>query len=237
MSDLPCPKCGGKMDGVGSKLVCGDCYHVVDQNAPAPQAAPKVAKDPNAPLPTFAEAPAATLAPGVCPKCNGQTSDVGGRLVCGQCYWVVDQGRAPLMPSPMATSQTAAPGGFSMMHLGIIITLFFLVILVVMVQSLNKMPPPNMNSQQLPFGLKAPGAPTNPATAPTGQTPTSPTAVAPASPTTVPTSPQTAPAQGTQPQLPPSIVPQGGVTGTENSQPQLPPTIVPQGGVGVGTNH
>ncbi len=219
------------MDGIGSKLVCGDCYHVVDQNAPPPEAAPKIAKDPNAPLPTFAQAPTATLAPGVCPKCNGQTSDVGGRLVCGQCYWVVDQGRSPLMPTPMATSQTGAPGGFSVVHLGIIITLFFLVILVIMVQSLNKMPPPDMNSQQLPFGIKIPRAATTPATAPT-----SPTASAPTSPTPVPTSPQAAPAPGSQPQLPPPVVPQGGLTSPQNNQPQLPPTLVPQGGVGVGTH-
>lgn len=232
MSDLPCPKCGGKMDGVGSKLVCGDCYHVVDQNAPPP--APKPAKDPNAPLPTFAaEAPAAALPPGVCPKCNGQTSDVGGRLVCSQCYWVVDGPRTTTLPSP--TSQTAPPGGFTMMHFGVLFTVICLVILVAMVQFLNRQPPPNLNSQQLPFGIhprSQPGtavAPTTPA-APTSAMPTSPTAAAP-------TSPQGVPPQGSQPQMPPTIVPQGGLTSPQNAQPQLPPTIVPQGGVGVGTNH
>jgi len=214
MTDLPCPKCGAKMESVGAKMVCSECYHVADPGAAAaaPPAAPKPPKDPNAPLPTFTQAPPAALAPGVCPKCNGQTSDVGGRLVCGQCYWVVDQGKTPVPTA--STSTQAAPPAFSMAHFGIIVTIIFAVILVFMVQSLNKMPPPT-------FG----GQPRNPGTAPA--TPGAPTSPAPA----MPSSPQGVPPQTNPSPMPPTLVPQGGLTSPQNTQPQLPPQIVPQGGI------
>jgi hypothetical protein len=145
------------------------------------------------------------------------------------------------------TQTAAAPAGFSMMHLGIIVTVFFLVLLVFMVQSLNKMPPPNMNSQQMPFGMHAPGtatAPASPRPAVVSPTPQpSPATTAPASPvpgapvtsSPVPTTSQPAVPQGYPQQQPQPVGQQGGLTSPQSAQPALPPTIVPQGGVGVGT--
>ena len=114
MSGTPCPKCGSSTDLVGSKLVCGECYWVFDaasgpanaksepQLSSAPK--PKLSKDPNAPLPKIDQGPPATLAPRVCPKCSAETADVGGRLVCGTCYWVGDGTKLEVVvASPSAT--------------------------------------------------------------------------------------------------------------------------------------
>jgi hypothetical protein len=123
MSDTPpCPKCSGATDDIGSKYVCGECYWVFDKGGPAPKAGkvnvptPQVPKnastfrDPKAPLATFsqpASAPA-PVAPGTCPKCGSKTTDIGGKFVCDECYWVIDQpSTAAAKTSPFAPRPAA----------------------------------------------------------------------------------------------------------------------------------
>lgn len=113
MSNIPCPKCGAATDLVGSKLVCGECYWVIDsvQSAPAQskKSAARPSKDPKAPPPNLTPGPAANVLPGKCPKCNGDTTDVGGKLVCDVCYFVFDSTSAP--PARGGSTPTVAARG------------------------------------------------------------------------------------------------------------------------------
>ena len=214
------------MDGVGAKMVCSECYHVTDLGAApaggqsaAPQAAaPKF--DPNAPLPTFSQAPTAALTPGICPKCSGQTSDVGGRLVCSQCYWVVDQGRATFSN----TSQPVTSAGITVPQLGIVVTVIFVVIMVFMVNTLSKLPPGgglNLGALHGPTTTGSPtalpGTPVQPTTSLPG-TPVQPTTAQPALSGGFQTFPAANPAPTPAP-VPQIIVPQGGLTNQGNPSP------------------
>lgn len=77
---------------ISGKLVCEQCYHVVDGPSAAP-AARAVAS------PFAKPAAQAFVPPTICPKCNGSLMDVGGKYVCDACYHVVDTPGAPLVPA------------------------------------------------------------------------------------------------------------------------------------------
>ncbi len=126
MSDNPCPKCGAATEDIGSKLVCGECYWVFDKYGPAPkkgkvvdvptpqrpQSAPVLSKDPKAPLPIISQAAPVAQDPTKCPKCSGETTDVGsGRLVCGDCYWVIEPTKAPVGKAKSSFAPTATEEG------------------------------------------------------------------------------------------------------------------------------
>jgi hypothetical protein len=135
------------MENIGGKLVCSQCYHVLDS---APGAAPRMqagtaeqapavtlSKDPNAPLPLITSPPPAPLASRPCPKCGGEATDAGGRLVCNKCYWVMDA--APAQSLTMQPSASTNLGS-SMQQMAIALVVIFMIILFAMVQWMNHHP-------------------------------------------------------------------------------------------------
>lgn len=101
MSGTVCPKCSGTLMDISGKLVCEQCYHVVDSpsGSPAAKSASPFAK-PAAP---------AFVPPSVCPKCSGSLMDVGGKYVCDACYHVVDAPGSPLIPTGSGISSGFTP--------------------------------------------------------------------------------------------------------------------------------
>ncbi|HEY9676421.1 MAG TPA: hypothetical protein V6C76_00360 [Drouetiella sp.] len=110
-----CPKCSGKLLDISGKMVCEDCYHVVDLPAgarPAPQPMVQAPAMQSPPQPAARPAQAATAMPSACPKCNGKLVDIAGKPVCETCFHVVDgPGGTPAVPAnaPARPAQAAAP--------------------------------------------------------------------------------------------------------------------------------
>lgn len=116
-----CPKCSGNLVTIGGKSVCEKCFHTVDtpdappaQQAPLPSARPAT----SAPLAPAAAppamAPSTSTSGAVCPKCSGNLMDIGGKMVCEQCYHVVDSpSAAPPAKSGLPFGQPAAAAVFT----------------------------------------------------------------------------------------------------------------------------
>ncbi len=153
MSDTPpCPKCSSATDDIGDKYVCGECYWVFDKAGPAPQKgkskavtpseAPAFSKDPRAPLPTVtgaASTASTPLAPTACPKCSGTTTDIGGRFVCDNCYWVIEPNapaakpaRDPRLPEPSAEGAEGAMSGKAVGGAALIILLVLMIVVLLL---------------------------------------------------------------------------------------------------------
>ncbi len=96
-----CPKCSGNLMDISGKLVCEQCYHVVDTPSAAPAA--------KSAMPFAKPAAPAFTPPTVCPKCSGSLMDVGGKYVCDACYHVVDTPGAPLVPASSGFTPRARP--------------------------------------------------------------------------------------------------------------------------------
>jgi len=114
---------------IGGKLVCGDCYHVVD----SPGAAPTPSKGPLSIMPSAA-APIAAAIPTVCPKCSGKLMDVSGKYVCDECYHVVDSPSTPSKAKSSFTPQPTEPteeGEMSPQMIGGIALILLLVLMIV----------------------------------------------------------------------------------------------------------
>ncbi|MBS1952852.1 MAG: hypothetical protein JST89_01565 [Cyanobacteria bacterium SZAS-4] len=116
-----CPKCSGNLVTIGGKSVCEKCFHTVDgpDAPPAPQA-PLPSNRPAAvaPLVSAAASPAMSLSTStggqVCPKCSGTLMDISGKMVCEQCYHVVDApGFAPATKPALPFAQPAAAAVFT----------------------------------------------------------------------------------------------------------------------------
>lgn len=135
-----CPTCNVEPTDIDGKLVCTECYKVVDRPsgslrqstpapapAPAPGAAPAAAAQPGQPA-AAAPAPVPT-GPSQCPTCNVETTNVDGKMVCTKCYRVID---AP----QMQIAQGSPPSNYqqSIQTFAAAVVVLFLVVLYALVQ-------------------------------------------------------------------------------------------------------
>ena len=119
---------------ISGKLVCEQCYHVVDTPSAAPSA--------KSAIPFAKPAAPAFTPPTVCPKCSGSLMDVSGKYVCDACYHVVDTPGASLTPSssgftprPRPTEETEdAAMSPAVMGGGALIILLILMIVVLAIR-------------------------------------------------------------------------------------------------------